>query len=144
MEKFAAKKALAALAAGGAAMLAACTTYTYDPNAKAPAGRTAAVAGNPVVYTPSGTPSTMVLTPATTQFRAGSGVVESVSLVHIVPAGTLASSSSSGASTAAGRTAYRVTVRMDDGGFQAVDQDNRNFIVGDRVSFTGNGELMRQ
>ena len=143
MEKIAAKKTLAVLAAGGIAALAACTTYTYDPNAKAASSRNATVAGNPVVYTPSGTPSTTVLTPATTQFRAGSGVVESVSLVHIVPAGSLASSASSGASVA-GRTAYRVTVRMDDGGFQAVDQDNRNFIVGDRVSFTGNGELMRQ
>jgi hypothetical protein len=144
MEKISAKKTLAVLAAGGVAALAACTTYTYDPNAKAASTHNAVVAGNPVVYTPSGTPSTTVLTPATTQFRAGSGVVESVSLVHIVPAGTLASSASSGASAANGRTAYRVTVRMDDGGFQAVDQDNRNFIVGDRVSFTDNGELMRQ
>ena len=141
METHAKSVCAALLLAGG---LAACTTYTYDPNAKAASpAHTAAVAGNPIVYTPTGTPSSTVLTPATTQFRAGAGTVESVSLVHIVPAGTLASSASAGASLP-GRTAYRVTVRMDDGGFQAVDQDNRNFIVGDRVSFTGNGELMRQ
>lgn len=134
-----------AIALVAASALAACTTYTYDPNARnagAPA-HVAAVTGNPVVYTPTSSPGSTVLTPATTPFRAGPGTVESISLVHIVPAGTLSSSASTGA-TIPGQTAYRVTVKMDDGGFQAIDQDNRNFMVGDRVSFAADGQLMRQ
>lgn len=135
-----------ALALVAASALAACTTYTYDPNAKnaanAPA-HTAVVAGNPVVYAPTTSPGSTVLTPATTTFRAGPGTIESISLVHIVPAGTLSSSASTGA-TIPGQTAYRVTVKMDDGGFQAVDQDNRDFMVGDRVRFTADGQVMRQ
>lgn len=132
-----------AIALAAASALAACTTSTYDPNASNAPARTAAVAGNPVVYAPTGSPGSTVLTPATTAFRAGPGTVESISLVHIVPAGTLSSSASTGA-TMPGQTAYRVTVKMDDGGFQAVDQDNRNFMVGDRVSFTADGQVMRQ
>jgi hypothetical protein len=132
---------LAVLAAGvAAAGLAACTTNRYYDTQPAPA---AAVTGKPIVYTPTGTPTTTVLTADTTSFRAGPGVVESVSLVHIVPAGTAASSASTGATIAGGQTAYRVTVRMDDGGYQAVDQDNRAFMVGDRVSFESDGRLSR-
>jgi hypothetical protein len=128
-----------ALAATAAAGLAACTTNKYY-DAKPTAA--AAVSGKPIIYTPAGTPTNTVLTAQTTTFRAGPGVVESVSLVHIVPSGTMSSSASTGA-TIPGETAYRVTVRMDDGGYQAVDQDNRAFMVGDRVSFESDGRLNR-
>jgi hypothetical protein len=133
-------KKLAVLAAAvTAAGLAACTTNKYYDAKPAPA---AAVSGKPIVYTPTTTPTNAVLTAQTTTFRAGPGVVESVSLVHIVPSGTMSSSASTGA-TIPGETAYRVTVRMDDGGYQAVDQDNRAFMVGDRVSFESDGRLNR-
>lgn len=140
---------LAILAAGvAAAGLAACTTNRYydttPPQAAAPAP---AVTGKPIVYAPAQSPTSTVLTSQTTTFRTGPGTVESVSLVHIVPSGTdlsTASSASSGATLPGGQSAYRVTVRMDDGGYQAVDQDNRGFMVGDRVSFGADGRLTRQ
>jgi outer membrane lipoprotein SlyB len=40
--------------------------------------------------------------------------------------------------------AYRLTIKMDDGSYQAVDQDNRSFQVGDRVQLTGDGRVMRR
>lgn len=133
-----------AFTAAAAFALAGCTSAPYDQPAPASAAAARApLAGNPVVYTPTASPTSTVLTPATTTFRAGMGTVESVSLVHIVPAGTLSSSSSTGA-TIPGQTAYRLTVKMDDGGFQAVDQDNRGFMVGDRVSFTADGHVAKQ
>lgn len=142
--RIAAKSAVAALAVAGA--LAGCTSYRYEGTAAAPAAapaRTVALTGNPVVYTPTTSPGSTILTPATTTFRAGNGTVESIALVHIVPAGQPNTSASAGA-TVPGQTAYRVTVRMDDGGFQAVDQDNRDFRVGDRVSFAADGTVARQ
>ena len=52
---------------------------------------------------------------------------------------------SSGAGAPGGeRIAYRLTLRMDDGSFQAVDQDNRAFLVQDRVALTGDGRVTRQ
>jgi outer membrane lipoprotein SlyB len=61
-----------------------------------------------------------------------------------VPPGTLTSSASTGATLPGSQSAYRVTVRMDDGTYQAVDQDNRGFMVGDRVSFAADGNLTKQ
>lgn len=138
---------LAILAAGvAAAGLAACTTNRYYDTTPAPqaAAHSAAIAGKPIVYAPAQSPTSTVLTSQTTTFRAGTGVVESVALVHIVPAGTPISSASTGATLPGGQNAYRVTVRMDDGSYQAVDQDNRSFMVGDRVAFSGDGILTRQ
>ena len=138
-------KKLAVLAAGVAvAGLAACTTNRYYDTAPHTAAAAPVVSGKPIVYAPAQSPTSTVLTSQTTEFRAGPGTVESVALVHIVPAGTMTSSSSTGATLPGGQTAYRVTVRMDDGTYQAVDQDNRGFMVGDRVSFGADGRLAKQ
>jgi hypothetical protein len=137
---------LAVLAAGVAvAGLAACTgNGYYNPNSRAAvATPTPMISGKPIVYAPAQSPTSTVLTSQTTTFHAGPGTVESVALVHIVPAGTITSSASTGA-TIPGASGYRVTVRMDDGTYQAVDQDNRGFMVGDRVSFEGDGRLTKQ
>jgi hypothetical protein len=151
------------LSVAAIAALAACTTT--DPNypnqpvtsasgtVTAPASgtyvtstRAGGVAGNPIVYAPA-TPNATgaVLTPSTStsMFRAGTGIVESVQLVHINPApGT--PSSSAGANMPQS-VAYRLTVKMDDdGSLQAVDQDNSNFRAGDRVRLSGDGRIAQQ
>jgi hypothetical protein len=94
----------------------------------------AAVPTAGAALTPSGSAST---------FRPGNGVVESVALVHILPApGDPSASAGAGAPE---RLAYRLSIKMDDdASFQAVDQDNRNFMAGDRVRLTGDGRVMRQ
>jgi hypothetical protein len=149
------------LSAAALAALAACTTY--DPNypntpvssasgaVTAPSAGTTVtssgsqLAGNPVVY-PAAVPTAgAALTPSgsASTFRPGNGVVESVALVHILPApGDPSASAGAGAPE---RLAYRLSIKMDDdASFQAVDQDNRNFMAGDRVRLTGDGRVMRQ
>jgi hypothetical protein len=103
------------------------------------------MAGNPVVY-PAAVPTAgATLTPSSraSSFRPGNGTVESVALVHILPApGDPSASAGAGMPE---RLAYRLTIKMDDdASFQAVDQDNRNFMAGDRVQLTGDGRVMRQ
>jgi hypothetical protein len=103
------------------------------------------VAGNPVVYPPAVPTAGAALTPANSaaSFRPGNGVVESVALVHILP--TPGDPSASAGAGMPERLAYRLTVKMDDdASFQAVDQDNRNFMAGDRVRLTGDGRVTRQ
>jgi hypothetical protein len=75
--------------------------------------------------------------PAPGYYRPGYGVVESVALVRPGPV----PSASAGGTVAP--PPYRVTVRMDDGTVQIIDQDNRSFLVGDRVQFTNDGRILR-
>ena len=135
-------------------ILAACGTPEYDrgtvsssapvvssgPVVSSPAVVTApaVVTGQPVLITSGPVQPGAVIVP-TTPFKAGIGTVDSVQAVHI----TSAASASRGASMP-DRLAYRLTLRMDDGTYQAVDQDNRNFAVGDRVEITGDGQVVRR
>jgi hypothetical protein len=135
-----------------AAALAACVGVPETVTDNPPASRTVSgpVTGQPILYTANtpvqgGTP----LVPAGTAFKPGNGTIESISIVHIVPLGSPAAapSASQGASTigtAGDRLAYRLTIKMDDGSFQAVDQDNRNFAVGDRVALGADGRVIKQ
>jgi hypothetical protein len=141
--------------------LAACTTN--DPNypntpvssasgtVTAPSAGTTVtssgsqVAGNPVVYPPAVPTAGAPLVPSgsASTFRPGNGVVESVALVHILPAPGDPSASAGAGSPE--RLAYRLSIKMDDdASFQAIDQDNRNFMAGDRVRLTGDGRVTRQ
>jgi len=145
----------AAVLAGG---LAACSTYdpyyssTPTPNAPVvtavpatPVTTTATtvtsptvgqIVAAPVAVTPvAPAPSGALPAPAT--FRPGTGTVESVSLMHLAP------SASAGAS-APERISYRLSVRMDDGTVQTIDQDNRAFMVGDRVDIASTGRISRR
>jgi hypothetical protein len=121
-----------------AAALAACATpepeqvYRASPTIGSATGQPVLIASGPVQ------PGT-VITPATSVFKPGNGVVESIAAVHIVPA----PSASTGAS-APERLAYRLTIKMDDGTLQAVDQDNRGFQVGDRVQVAADGRVNKQ
>jgi outer membrane lipoprotein SlyB len=156
MARVAIPLSIAALAA-----LAACTSY--DPNypntpvsstsgaVTAPSSGTTVTSsgsqiGNPVVYPPAVPTAGAALVPSgnnASTIRPGNGVVESVALVHILPApGNPSASAGAGMPE---RLAYRLSIKMDDdASFQAVDQDNRNFMAGDRVRLTGDGRVMRQ
>jgi hypothetical protein len=136
MARLALSLVLVALAA-----LAACTSYdpAYDnraaPVVTAPnATTTVAVPATPVVT--SSVPAGTIIVPAAATFRPGYGVIESITLVRSVP------TASAGASLPE-RVAYRLGLRMDDGTLQAIDQDNRNFQVGDRVHLTNDGRVIR-
>jgi hypothetical protein len=121
--------------------LAACTTY-YDPPPAAPvtsaSGAPVTTTGAAPVVSASSTPAPVVASSPATAYRAGQGIIESISLVTLP------------ASAAAGGTLppvvsgpYRVTIRMDDGSIQTVIVDNRAFLVGDRVQIMSDGRLSR-
>ncbi len=150
MARLAIHAALAAAAALGACAAPDRVATTNDPNAS----RTAIgpVTGQPVLYV-QGAPVAggQQLVPASATFKPGSGTIESIALVHIVPASAgplvpLAPSPSAGATSVPGERAlaYRLTIKMDDGSYQAVDQTSRNFLVGDRVALAGNGQVTKQ
>jgi len=131
------------------AVLAACATR--DPNypdrptpvATAPVvvstGQPVVTSGTPILYS-SGpvAPGTPIVAGASV-FKPGMGTVDSIQTVRI----TSAAQASAGSSQP-DRLAYRLTVRMDDGSLQAIDQDNRNFAVGDRVEIASNGQIVRR
>ena len=74
-------------------------------------------------------------------FKAGTGTVEGV--------GVLPNARKSGAEAASGSgrrpdpNLYRLSLRMDNGGFQQVDVDNGTFIAGEAVELTNDGRVLR-
>jgi hypothetical protein len=112
--------------------LASCSTTEPPP----PASTLRTPDGTPVVSA-SAAPVASASAGATA-YRAGFGIIESISLV------------SPPASAAAGASAplvasgpYRITMRMDDGSVQSVVVDNRAFLVGDRVQILPDGRIVR-
>ena len=73
-------------------------------------------------------------------FRAGSGVITAVGVLPNANKGKAQPSSS-------GRrpdpNLYRLSVRMDVGGFQQVDVDNNSFAEGEAVELTNDGRVVR-
>ena len=96
-----------------AALLSACATY--DPPSVAE-GRALSQAG----------------------IRPGLGFIESVGVLP----GARADSAAAGGS-ASDRNAYRLFLRMDNGGSQTIDQDNPTFMAGERVEITADGRIVR-
>jgi hypothetical protein len=140
-----------AFAVLGAAGLAACSTYdpyyssTPNPNpptAVAPAPVTVVPAAPVAVAPPAPAPVVAGNVPSLATYRAGLGTVESASLVNVAPP-PAGASASAGASSAT-YPAYRLSVRMDDGSVQTIDQDNRAFMVGDRIEVTSSGRIVRR
>lgn len=66
----------------------------------------------------------------------GLGYIESVAVIPH------AGSAAAGAS-APNPNAYRLFLRMDNGGSQTVDQDNATFMAGERVEITPKGRVVR-
>ncbi len=137
--------------------LSACATYDTDyPGAPvASASTTGAIVTVPsaVVTTPgtiavvpgaavTAPPVVVTAPPVVASFHTGFGVVESISPINVVPPAQ--PSASAGSSTVAPFNAYRLTVRMDDGTVQTIDQDNRSFVVGDRIQITSDGRVIRR
>ena len=73
-------------------------------------------------------------------FKAGSGVVEAVS---VLPNANKQKSIISGARRAPDPNLYRLSLRMDAGGFQTVDIDDGSFITGEAVELTNDGRVVR-
>jgi hypothetical protein len=131
--------------------LAGCTTY-YEPP---PRGAVTTTSGAPVVSAGSSVPpsapvvaaapaATATVTPAPAPsvpppYRAGFGIIESVSLVTLP-----ASAAAGGTLPPVTSGPYRLTVRMDDGSIQTMIIDSRTLLVGDRVQLMSDGRLLRQ
>jgi hypothetical protein len=140
MARLALPLSIAALAAlGGCAVPDSNYPDRATPVATASSPGVVATSGQPVLISSGPARAGTVIVPATNAFRTGAGVVESVAAVHITPATTASTGSS-----APERLAYRLTIRMDDGTMQAVDQDNRGFRVGDRIEVGGDGRVTRR
>jgi hypothetical protein len=132
-----------------AAGLAGCGTY-YDPP---PPGAVTTTTGAPVVSSGSNVPPPVtVTTPApvtpavpapVSSFRSGNGIIESIGLVTLPPAGWPASAAAGATVPPAAPGPYRITLRMDDGTIQTLIQDTRAFFVGDRIHLGADGRLSR-
>ena len=75
-------------------------------------------------------------------FRAGSGVIESVGVLpnaHPPQPGPMGAPPS----RAADPNLYRLYVRMDNAGYQAVDVDDGTFMAGEAVELTNDGRVVR-
>ena len=116
--------------------VAGCTTY-YDPG---PSPAVTTSSGAPVVVAAPSAPAPAPVQPqaSSSGYRAGHGLVESISLVTLP-----AAASAGGTLPPVVSGPYRVTVRMDEGSIQTMIVDNRAFLVGDRVQIMSDGRLIR-
>ena len=108
--------------------MAGCTTY-YDP--PPPVAVKNATAPGP--------------TTSSTAWKAGAGVIQSISLG--TPSGSSPDAASAGGtapSAVTGMGPYSMMLRMDDGSVQTLVVDNRAFLVGDRVQVSPEGRMIRQ
>ena len=71
-------------------------------------------------------------------FRAGSGVISSVAVLPNANPDAAAT----GGDKRPDRNLYRITLRMDNGGFQQVDVDNASFMAGQAVELTNDGRIV--
>ncbi|HZE60789.1 MAG TPA: hypothetical protein VE085_09550 [Burkholderiales bacterium] len=120
------------LAALAIALPAVC--IAQSPNSPA--------SGSAPIVVPPAAPNTTVPVPAAPTYRAGLGTVESISLVHVQTAPPAPIASAGG--SAAAVPAYRLSVRMDDGTVQSLDQNSRDYRVGDRVEITNGAQVQRR
>jgi hypothetical protein len=103
--------------------MAGCNTPSTPPP---PVAAVTATGGTPVTTMSPGT------------YRAGTGIVESISLVT-----PPASASAGGTVPPASSAPYRATLRMEDGSVQSLLVDTRAFLVGDRLQIMPDGRLVR-
>ena len=72
-------------------------------------------------------------------FRAGSGVISSVAVLPNANKDAAAGSSDKKPD----RNLYRLSMQMDNGGFQQVDVDNSSFMAGEAIELTNDGRILR-
>jgi hypothetical protein len=75
-----------------------------------------------------------------TNFRAGSGVIESVG---VIPNAREPGTGADAKGRNPDRNLYRLYLRMDGGGFQTVDIDSGRFLQGEVVELTNDGRVVR-
>jgi len=73
-------------------------------------------------------------------FTVGSGVIDSVGVLTNANRGNTKRSSTG---RAPDPNLYRLSLRMDAGGFQQVDVDNGTFMAGEAVELTNDGRVVR-
>jgi hypothetical protein len=73
-------------------------------------------------------------------FRAGSGVIDSVG---VLPNARKDLPAKGPGGRAPDPNLYRLSLRMDGGGFQTVDIDNGTFFAGEAVELTNDGRVLR-
>jgi hypothetical protein len=73
-------------------------------------------------------------------FLAGSGVIDSVG---VLPNANSGNSKRSSTGRSPDPNLYRLSLRMDAGGFQQVDVDNGTFMAGEAVELTNDGRVVR-
>ena len=73
-------------------------------------------------------------------FKAGSGVITGVG---VLPNANKGKAQPSSAGRRPDPNLYRLSVRMDIGGFQQVDVDNNTFVEGEAVELTNDGRVVR-
>ena len=73
-------------------------------------------------------------------FRTGSGVVASVG---VIPNARAPGTGTDAAGKYPDRNLYRLSIRMDNGGFQTVDIDSGRFLQGEVVNLTNDGRVER-
>ena len=95
----------------------------------------------PIAVPPAAPNASPAAVPPAPAYRAGTGTVESIALVHVA---TAPSSPAAAGGSAAAVPSYRLSMRMDDGTVQSLDQGSRNFLIGDRVEVTNGGQVVRR
>jgi hypothetical protein len=73
-------------------------------------------------------------------FRAGSGVIQSVG---VLPGARAPGTGADSEGRHPDRNLYRLSLRMDNGGFQTVDIDSGRFLAGEAVELTNDGRVVR-
>lgn len=73
-------------------------------------------------------------------FKAGSGVIESVS---VLPHANKDRAAARDPQRRPDPNLYRISLRMDAGGFQTVDIDDGTFMQGEAVELTNDGRIVR-
>jgi hypothetical protein len=73
-------------------------------------------------------------------FSKGSGVIEAVG---VLPNANRANARPGAKGRRADPNLYRLSIRMDGGGFQQVDVDNGTFMAGEAVELTNDGRVLR-
>jgi hypothetical protein len=95
------------------------------------------VAGCSYVTDPTQLEATIV---APGSFKAGTGVIETVG---VLPNANKNKSVLAGARRTPDPHLYRLSLRMDAGGFQTVDIDDGSFLTGEAVELTNDGRVVR-
>src|SRR3954469_4893497 len=87
-------------------------------------------------YQGGASPEGAIVSPS--NFRAGSGVISSVAVLRNANKNAAAA----GGDKRPDPNLYRVSLQMDNGGFQQVDVDSSTFMAGQAVELTNDGRIV--